>query len=161
MAASVGRMPAMAIRLRFEKAEAVCDSAAEAAELLKALGLASANGQALVPSSRGRGRPPINGIPAKKSREMKDRKIALAFLGLLNGGPATAEAVVESLHLNGTRGIGSALTRVRRVIEIHGIQPSADVFRMIGARGKRRWEPGRQLLEAIAVIEDKNGGETP
>lgn len=124
-----------------------CDDPSEVVRLAKEAGLFAV-------TKRGPGRPPKeNGRPQREAKEERAADTTLAFLTAIasSTGGINGDVIVSTMGLKDKRGIGGALSSVRRVLSESGFAAS-EVFSMRGQRLKRRWKSGPRLQEAIAKL---------
>ncbi len=139
-------------KIRLHGIEIACDDPAEALRLVREASRRDSQENTGIPARRGR--PPTNGKPVREQRDEAALKASLAFLTAVSASDPSgigAARVVEAMGLGGKRGIGGALISVRRVLANRGFE-AADVYRMVGERGSRRWKPGQRIREAVESL---------
>ena len=137
-----------------------CDNMADAIEFARR---ASTNGaQAPTTDRQGPGRPRNRGrVENSKSKaETSSTLVLLTALAEANSSGLTSEDVVRVLNLAGSRGVGGALIKVRRVLRELEMKKN-DAFRSVGHPGKGRWRSGPRIVEAIEALKHKGRSGKP
>jgi hypothetical protein len=124
---------------------------------------ASANGAAKTPSIKAEPPPKEQPVapataPLRADFDSEGAQVALKFLKTIREGSSdgiASEALMEVFGVSKKKAIGSRSAGVNKVLISLGLNVKAVYKNPRTATGQRAWKPGRQMNNAIAMIEQR------
>ena len=141
----------MSIHLVIQGISITCDSASDAAHLIREL--------ANRPRTEKPQEPAGNGHIPRRDRVQDTRTRTALLLEIVHKAAhgITSDQLAQALGLSATRGIGGVMMGARGVLESLGFR-TPNVIIKTGVGKGRTWKPGRDIEAAIAKISLQEGG---